>query len=48
LAPFGTIVKVLPVQIVPLFTATEGRALTVTVEIAGMEIHPLAAVPVTE
>ena len=49
IAPEGTMVKIYPAQIVPLFTETMGEAITVTFEIAATdELHPDAIVPVTE
>ena len=47
LAPEGTIVNVLPLQITPLVTDTVGNALTEAEKTAVLvDVHPLDAVPV--
>ena len=48
-APVGAIVNEVPEQTEPLFTATTGKALTVTVATAVLDdAHPKTLVPVTE
>ena len=41
LAPLGIIVKLLPEQIEPLFTATVGKAFTALTCVVAVCIHPL-------
>jgi hypothetical protein len=47
LAPEGFRIKVWPLQIVPPFTDTVGRGLTLIVQNEGNETHPLELVPET-